>query len=135
MTNTTIHLETKFDSAHKLENYLGKCSHLHGHTWLIKISIDGITNDNGFIIDFNEIKRFIDRYDHKVLVKETAKNRLLFRDFNSSEIIFFDLNPTVENLALFFAQNIKVICNINTLITTVTVQLFESENSYAEVIV
>lgn len=61
-----------FDSAHFLPEYVGKCGILHGHTWEIQISIYGEKlNDKKMLIDFNEIKFYVDQLqemlDHKVL--------------------------------------------------------------------
>ena len=47
-----------FEAAHKLPNYPGKCSELHGHAWKLMIGIKGdIDKDNGMIIDFLEIPK------------------------------------------------------------------------------
>ncbi|WP_367679772.1 6-carboxytetrahydropterin synthase QueD [Buchnera aphidicola] len=47
-----------FEAAHKLPNVAKehKCYKLHGHSFLIRISIKGeINNDTGFILDFKQI--------------------------------------------------------------------------------
>jgi len=62
-----------FDSAHRLENYKGKCKNLHGHTYLLEVSVTGkINNKTGMIIDFSILKKvvndlIIERLDHQYL--------------------------------------------------------------------
>ncbi|MDO8524846.1 MAG: 6-carboxytetrahydropterin synthase QueD [bacterium] len=62
-----------FDSAHRLENHKGKCKNLHGHTYLLEVSVAGkINNKTGMIIDFGILKEvvnnlIIDKLDHHYL--------------------------------------------------------------------
>lgn len=61
--------EFTFDAAHFLKNYKGKCENLHGHTYRLRITIDGPLQKNGLVMDFVEIKnivkrKVIDRLDH-----------------------------------------------------------------------
>jgi 6-pyruvoyltetrahydropterin/6-carboxytetrahydropterin synthase len=94
----------KFDSAHKLNNYIGPCQNLHGHSWVLKVSLDGqIDPATDMLVDFKEVKRIvqenvIDKLDHKYL----------------NEVL--DFNPTAENLTKYiwsllvdkFPNNIKL---------------------------
>jgi 6-pyruvoyltetrahydropterin/6-carboxytetrahydropterin synthase len=73
-----------FDSAHKLSNYKGKCKHLHGHTYLLKVTIRGTINEKtGIIMDFGDIEKIVNelvikRLDHHyindVIKIPTAEN-------------------------------------------------------------
>ena len=45
-------------SAHTLHGYDGPCSHLHGHTWKIEVTVTGNTLDKvGLLVDFKELKK------------------------------------------------------------------------------
>jgi 6-pyruvoyltetrahydropterin/6-carboxytetrahydropterin synthase len=67
---TTISREFKFDSAHNLVHYKGKCENLHGHTYRLRVTLAGSTDaDSGMIMDFGIIKQIvedkvIDKLDH-----------------------------------------------------------------------
>lgn len=68
----------KFDAAHHLPGYDGKCNRLHGHTWKLEVAIAGAVNDQGFVLDFSELSRIVndvlDTYlDHSCL-NDTLKN-------------------------------------------------------------
>ena len=62
----------KFDAAHNLIHYHGKCEKLHGHTYRMRIVLEGQPDSEGMIIDFCEVKdivkeRVISRLDHAYL--------------------------------------------------------------------
>lgn len=64
--------EFTFDSAHKLIDYNGLCSNLHGHTYKLQVTLKGKIKDNGMIVDFkilNEVitNEIIKNLDHKFL--------------------------------------------------------------------
>ena len=107
-----IQTEVKFDAAHKLPNYNGKCGNLHGHTWKVVIILEATQLDkNGFVVDFTKIKKVVNKFDHKYL-----------NDYIE--------NPTAENLAIYFAMEIKKEANS---VKFVTVKVYESDVSFAEV--
>ena len=78
-----------FDAAHAIRDYPGECRNLHGHTWDVEVTIEGVELDGiGIVYDFKRLKvdlnAVLDRYDHGYL----------------NEIAPFDvLNTTAENLA------------------------------------
>jgi len=59
----------KFSAAHSLPGYDGRCSNVHGHTWVIDMSaiVRGIPNQSGIIVDFNVFKKVVDQFDHEYL--------------------------------------------------------------------
>ncbi len=87
--NILLYTETVIDSCHRLEGYSGQCKNLHGHSWLIKVWIEG--NDEqkdevGILFDFGNIKKIKDMLDHQYL---------------NDLPIFQGVNPTAENISLF----------------------------------
>lgn len=64
----TISKDIKFDCAHMLSNYDGKCSNLHGHTYHGTVILDGGKDrKTGMVLDYNEIKSVVDMFDHAVI--------------------------------------------------------------------
>ncbi len=64
--------EFTFDAAHFLTKYQGKCERLHGHTYRLRVTVEGPVGDDGMVMDFVELKKLvrekvIDRYDHQNL--------------------------------------------------------------------
>ena len=49
----------KFDAAHNLIHYHGKCERLHGHTYRLRVTLEGTPDSEGMICDFAELKRIV----------------------------------------------------------------------------
>lgn len=73
----------KFDAAHNLLSYKGKCEKLHGHTYEIVVVLEGVPDEEGIIMDFIELKEIIkneviDILDHSyindIIPQPTAEN-------------------------------------------------------------
>jgi 6-pyruvoyltetrahydropterin/6-carboxytetrahydropterin synthase len=84
-----LNVTTVISAAHKLNNYLGNCSNLHGHNFKIRISILATELDScGMAIDFSLVKKklsqIVEKLDHAYL------NELDW---------FSNINPTSENIA------------------------------------
>jgi 6-pyruvoyltetrahydropterin/6-carboxytetrahydropterin synthase len=67
-----ITTEAHFSAAHCLRNYDGPCENLHGHNWLVRVTVSCRKLDkSGLGIDFKTLKRklcaILDDYDHKNL--------------------------------------------------------------------
>ncbi|PIZ71641.1 6-carboxytetrahydropterin synthase QueD [Candidatus Peregrinibacteria bacterium CG_4_10_14_0_2_um_filter_43_11] len=64
--------EFTFDSAHFLPKYYGKCEKLHGHTYRLRVSVEGKIGENGLVMDFVILKKIVkeqvlDKLDHTLL--------------------------------------------------------------------
>ena len=51
--------EFKFDAAHNLINYHGKCENLHGHTYRLAVVLEGQPDEEGMVFDFVELKKYV----------------------------------------------------------------------------
>ena len=92
-----VTIEMEFSSAHALRGYRGKCENTHGHNYKVEVHVRGDRlNDIGLLVDFRDLKdatkRVVDYLDHK----------------NINELPPFDveLNPSAENLAMFFFHEV-----------------------------
>lgn len=77
-----------FDSAHHLVDYNGKCRNIHGHTYKLEVTVKGVPDQNGLVMDFHDLKDIIEaevleKIDHKYL----------------NDV--FDFNPTCEMTGLW----------------------------------
>ena len=76
--------EFTFDSAHFLKDYHGKCERMHGHTYRMRVTIEGPIQDNGLVMDYVEIKRIV---NEKVVDKLDHNNINDILEYSSSENI------------------------------------------------
>lgn len=76
--------EYRFEAAHFLTKYHGKCEHLHGHSYRLWVTVEGEIQENGMVLDFGFISK---------IVKERVIQKFDHRCLND----FFE-NPTSENV-------------------------------------
>ena len=86
-----LKVEERFEAAHSLRGYDGKCARLHGHSWAVEAEVSGDKlNSLGILVDFKDVKRelkaVLDRLDHEFLNEQPP---------------FYEINPTAENIAAF----------------------------------
>ena len=73
----------RFEGAHALTGYDGKCRHIHGHSYILYVTVKGTpsnpdgTPKSGMLIDFTDLKRIvndhiIDVFDHSLILRESA---------------------------------------------------------------
>ncbi|MFA5072084.1 MAG: 6-carboxytetrahydropterin synthase [Candidatus Pacearchaeota archaeon] len=98
----TLKLKHHFDAAHKLEDYAGPCSNLHGHRWDILVEIEKDSLKNDMVIDFKRIKEIINQFDHVTILQDRDENNKLITVMNECGLLMnlTPFNPTAENLAL-----------------------------------
>ena len=85
-----LKVKDKFQAAHFLEGYEGKCEKIHGHTFQVEVQIL-VKNLDKTGIDFKIIKKALSELmpDHTLL----------------NEV--YDFNPSAENLSQHFLNELK----------------------------
>jgi queuosine biosynthesis protein QueD len=101
---TSVTRRFTFEASHELPWHLGKCAKLHGHSYVLDVTVEAPLNSDGIVIDFGDIKstvtkHVLDDYDHQHL----------------NEIL---PNPTAELIA---ADIVNRLLDASLLVTTVTV--------------
>ena len=116
--NRILHISKgfKFEAAHQLPNYVGKCAELHGHTYTLQVTVGAdpaaINLDkSGILIDFGVLKRIvneeiIEKYDHKYLndffpVPSAEVMVLLFTKAISDRLLAVDSRLRVTRVRLY----------------------------------
>ena len=112
----TIGRSYSFEAAHSLAEILPPnhiCSRLHGHSYRLDVIIAGEL-ENGMVrgIQFEAIDLVMEN------LKRLVDHHLL------NEIISI---PTVENISMWFAENLRRVLNV-----AVTVRVYEGPISWAE---
>ncbi len=100
-----------FDAGHRIPDHRSQCRNLHGHRYVLEITLEGVVadapgqSDNGMVMDFSDIKaiantHIVDRWDHAFLVFEGDHAVRGFLDsLPDHKTIVLDRIPTAENLA------------------------------------
>ncbi|MBN2890779.1 MAG: 6-carboxytetrahydropterin synthase [Bacteroidales bacterium] len=142
MAKIRITKEFQFEMAHALWNYDGKCKNIHGHTYILYVSILGEPiNDhqnpkNGMVMDFGDLKKIIkeeifDKHDHFVAVnKNSPHGEIQFENYSIEQVQRKNYQPTCENMVIDFVEVIKSKLPENA--ELVMLRLYETQTSFAE---
>lgn len=110
----------KFDAAHQL---LGlpeghKCGNLHGHTYTVEVALISMKlSDEGFVVDFNEMKP----------IKDYIDNELDHKFLNDA----LSFQTTSENIARHFYYKVGELMNLPQYVRVDHVKVSETESTYA----
>lgn len=138
----------EFDAGHRISTHNSQCRHLHGHRYVIEITLSGnIISDEGsveqgMIMDFAEVKRIaktvlIDQWDHSFLVYSEDTVVLQFlQSIPGHKTVVLDAQPTAENLAVIaFGILDEAYQDIyDNYLQLEQVRLYETPNCWADVL-
>ena len=115
-----------FEASHILPKHPGKCSRLHGHSWVLKVSVEGAVRlSTGFVMDYADmsavVKPLIELLDHRHLgqwvdsERQTAiptiiKASTFAGQFGTSHCVFnlpADFYPSSENLLWWIGRQLR----------------------------
>ena len=142
MNMNTIRLtkEFRFEGAHALRGYKGKCRHIHGHSYRLRVTVSGIPShspfdpNNGMVIDFSALKELvinliIEPFDHALLLRKDAPLTDSIKEAYQN-VLVLPFQPTCENLCFHFASLLAPA--IPSPATLFSIRLYETSNSFAE---
>ncbi len=140
MPTLRITKEFRFEAAHALTGYDGKCRHLHGHSYILNVTVAGepLARDgaakNGMVLDFTVLKsivnqHIIDIFDHCLILREGAP---LAEDIAKSypRVHIVPFQPTTEGLICHFANILQDALPQE--VSLHSLRLHESPTSYVE---
>lgn len=142
MSKIRLSKEFRFEMAHALWNYDGLCKNIHGHSYILRVTVIGtpINDDthvkNGMVMDFGDLKRIVneqivDRLDHTVVLNEKSPyQKVLELPQMGGRHVITPYQPTCENMLVDFAQRIKSQLPKN--VELHSLRLHETANSFAE---
>ena len=143
MSKIRITKKFRFEAAHALYGYDGKCKNIHGHNYKLFVTVIGVpTNDNsnakeGMVMDFGDLKKIvntqiIEKFDHSVIFNKNSPHKELANNLISSghKVIMADYQPTIEQMVVDFAS--KIIPKLPENIKLYSLKLEETETSYSE---
>jgi 6-pyruvoyltetrahydropterin/6-carboxytetrahydropterin synthase len=87
-----------FEAAHVLPWHPGKCSQLHGHSYQLLLTVEGVLDERGVVAEFGELDDLVEAtvIDGEHGLDHTDLNRVID-------------NPTVERVAMHIAERLSAI--------------------------
>ena len=136
----------EFDAGHRIPDHKSQCRNLHGHRYVIEITLSGDiinasnTSENGMVMDFSDVKQIarksvVDVWDHAFLVFKDDKVVLDFlKSLPNHKTVIFPTVPTAENMAAeaFNILKSQYKDTYGNHLTLERVRLFETPNSWAD---
>ncbi|MDR3283270.1 MAG: 6-pyruvoyl tetrahydropterin synthase family protein [Candidatus Methanoplasma sp.] len=81
----------RFSSSHFIPNH-EKCSRLHGHSYIVRLRLEGELDEAGMVMDFVTVKKklrsMVDEMDHKVLLPSKSELVKITSSAGSVEVSF-----------------------------------------------
>lgn len=132
--------EFRYEGAHALMGYDGKCRHIHGHSYILYVTVCGAPAQDcncakdGMLMDFTDLKaivnkNIIEHFDHALVIRRDAP---LAKELCSEykNVVAVDFQPTCENLIIHFAQTLTM--NLPEGVRLHHLKLYETATSFVE---
>lgn len=140
--NIRVTKRFSFEMAHALLNYDGPCKNIHGHSYVLEVTLLGnpliAIGDpkDGLVIDFTDIKavvqkEIIDNVDHALLINKYSPEKIskhLFRHYD--KVIALPYQPSCENLLIDFKNRLTDLFKGKQKL--ISLKLKETKSSWAE---
>ena len=143
MAKIRITKKFRFEAAHALYGYDGKCKNIHGHNYNLFVTIIGspVKDDSnvkyGMVMDFGDLKKIVkseivDKFDHSVIFNKNSPHIELANELikNDHKVVLADYQPTIEEMIVDFAKRIS--SKLPSQIKLLSLKLEETETSYSE---
>lgn len=114
----------RFEAAHSLPGHKGKCARIHGHSYLLEVTLRGPIkqapgeSDHGMVMDFADLS---------ATVREAILNKLDHQDLNAVTSV----QTTAENLAHWIWSELTAAGLAEALLYRL--RLWETESGYVEI--
>ncbi|KNE76316.1 6-carboxytetrahydropterin synthase Queuosine biosynthesis QueD, PTPS-I [Candidatus Burkholderia crenata] len=143
----TITRKLEFDAGHRIPDYRSQCRNLHGHRYVLEITLQGElvetegAPDRGMVMDFADVKalameHLVNKWDHAFIVYERDEVvRSFLEKMADHKTVVLDRIPTVENLA---AEAFRILSGVynghyGVDLKLKRVRLYETPNCWADV--
>lgn len=101
-----------FEAGHRIAGHESKCRHFHGHSYKLHITVKGVLDDLGRVIDFGALKALVEpwvneRLDHVTLLdRADEEGRRAMREVRGQPVYLLPYPPTAENIARHLAEDV-----------------------------
>jgi 6-pyruvoyltetrahydropterin/6-carboxytetrahydropterin synthase len=143
----TITRKLEFDAGHRIPDHRSQCRNLHGHRYVLEITLQGElvetegAPDRGMVMDFADVKalameHLVNKWDHAFIVYARDEVvRSFLEKMADHKTVVLDRIPTVENLAAEAFQILSGVYNdhYGVDLKLKRVRLYETPNCWADV--
>lgn len=107
-----------FEMAHALSCHDGLCANIHGHSYVLDVTLIGKPRQedghpkNGMVIDFSELKKLVNKnvveyYDHALVLHEKDRDQANYSHELFGRTRFTPWQPSCENVLLDIVERLQ----------------------------
>jgi len=129
----------RFEMGHAIHNYEGMCKYIHGHSYVLHVSLckKDAANETipapGFVIDFKELKQLVNTHIIKKLDHALVLSKDYLREHPQDEtrqnLLIWDYEPSAENILYFIRTTLEKYISQD--YALVRLKLWETADSFA----
>lgn len=130
----SITKKIEFEAAHRISNYPGSCSEIHGHTYKLEVTVLGEINpETDMVMDFKNLKDILQKtviahVDHALILKSSTENQTFFSSY-PGKITWMQSEPTAEQMLLWMVSSITP--HLPSGVSLLKLKLHETSGSFA----
>lgn len=130
-----------FEMAHALRCHDGMCAQIHGHSYVLDVTLNGTPREepgdpkDGMVIDFAELKKLVNaavimHYDHALVLHASDREMVAADHELFGRVRFTPWQPTCENVLLDIVDRLHKVIPVAARLHRVRLQ--ETATSWAE---
>lgn len=140
MEHLRINKRFTFEMAHALRGYAGPCRHIHGHSYVLEVSVAGRLGapgaaDEGMVMDFGVLKTIVHQsvlthYDHALVLHLEERSAIPMDHPLFARTVFVPWQPTCENLLRDIVERVSQ--RLPTDLRLAHARLYETATNWAD---
>lgn len=130
----------RFEMGHAIDGYEGMCKYIHGHSYVLHVSIAGAEAGDralpppGFVIDFKELKKIVNekvvhKLDHSLVLSEQYLQKHPGAG-QGQNLMTWPYEPSAENILYYIRE--ELLQSLPGEYRIVRLTLWETADSFAE---
>lgn len=133
---TAIAKDFRWEMGHRLPFHQGGCQNIHGHSYQMRVTIEGSLDENGMVLDYFDLKEIVDpilaMLDHAFLCDDKDAPMLAFFEANHLKHLVVPFRTTAENLTGWLLDQVTQRLEPYVNLIALTIRVSETERTYAE---
>ncbi|MDQ1266359.1 MAG: 6-pyruvoyltetrahydropterin/6-carboxytetrahydropterin synthase [Bacteroidota bacterium] len=129
--------EYKWEMSHRLPSHNGPCRNIHGHSYKMRVSLEGELNKDSMVLDFydmdNIFNPLVSLFDHAFLCDSEDIVMLNFLSSYNFKYLVIPETSTAENIAHFIVTEVLSELQKFQNLKWLEIRLYETLDAFAEV--
>lgn len=136
MMTARIAKEFTWEMSHRLPYHKAACKNIHGHSYKMRIELEGEVDEQGMVLDYYDIEKIVSplvsKLDHCFICDSKDDLMIDFLNKNNLKYLVIDKYTTAENIVCYIIDELKDKFKRYENISMLMVRLKESADVHAE---